>query len=363
MRRSLLFIWLGIAASACAGSGAGDTTVADATTVPVSGVTTTAPPATTTTVGSTTTVESAGSGVPVIVGNDDGAFLVDADFSFQLVEGPVELAVDDGVGGVVFQRTSDRGRREPRATIVYYVPPDSFEPRELLVPTGEQYLKLWEVDAGEVWYSRREGDSPETSSETLRTYDFASRTVDQLAITGGWEAGTMSVSVADSVAVAYWSAEATTGFEYYDSDSAHRIGFGGDPYQNTGFCVDGGEVYDEFSGELLVEGCFEYAALDNSRLAYIERAFDGVQVRYLVVVVDLDGGAELFRRDLERPDQGWVPREIDLLDDHLLVNRTGTGAFDAPYVDAVLFDLTTGTVTEIGVAGQTRFLRGPMGID
>ena len=319
-------------------------------------------PATTTTVITSTTVP-AGSDVAVLVANDAGAFLVDRDFSFQLVEGPVELAVDDGVGGVVFQRTSDRWLNDPRATIVYYLPPDSFEPQELLVPTGEQYLKLWEVDAKEVWYSRSEGDTPETSTETLRTYDLATRTVDQLAVTGGWESGSISVSVADGVAVVYWSAEGTTGFEYYDADSAHRIGFDGDPYLNTGFCADGAVIVDEYDGLALGEGCSEYAALDNSRLAYTERVFDGEQVRYILVIVDLDSGTELFRQDLERPDQGWAPREIDLRDGHVLVNRTETGVHDAPYIEAILIDLDTGDLTETGLPGQTRFLRGPMGID
>ena len=197
----------------------------------------------------------------------------------------------------------------------------------------------------------------------MRTYDFATRTVDQLVVTGGWEAGSISVSVAESVAVVYWSAEGTTGFEYFDTDSAHRLGFDGDPYLNTGFCADGAVIVDEYDGAQLEEGCAEYAALDNSRLAYVERAFDGVQVRYIVVIVDLESGTELFRRDLERPDQGWAPRDLDLRDGHVLVNRTETGMFDAPYIEALLFDLDTGEAVEVGLPGQTRFLRGPMAID
>jgi hypothetical protein len=302
--------------------------------------------------------------VAVLVANEQGAFLVDTDFSFQLVEGPVELAVDDGLGGLVFQRSSDSWRTDPRSTIAYYLPPDSFEPQELLVPTGAQYLKLWAVDGGSVWYSRSIGDTPQTASETLRTYDFSTRTVDQLATTGGWESGSIGVSVADGIAVVYRHAEASTGFEYYDADSAHRIGFEGDPYKNTSFCADGGQVYDEYTGERLGQGCSEFPALsDDGRLAFVERTFDGIQVRYILVVVDLDTGTELFRQDLERPDQGWAPREIDLCGGHVLVNRTGTGVFDAPYIGALLFDLESGVRADVGLPGRARFLRGPMGID
>ncbi|NNF10523.1 MAG: hypothetical protein HKN74_09585, partial [Acidimicrobiia bacterium] len=227
-----------------------------------------------------------------------------------------------------------------------------------------QYLDLADAQDGAVWYTRRDaGGTPETTTETLLTLDIASGVVDEFTVTGGWESGALDLSVGGDTVVAYWSAEATTGFAYFDAESAARIGFPGDPYQSTQFCVDG-SLYDEATGGFVAEVCFEYAQLsDDGRLAFYERAFDGVQVRYVLVVVDLDSGDELFRQDLERPDQGWAPVEMDVLGDLVLVNRTETGVFDAPYTRALLIELSTGLVTEVGVAGQARFLRGPMAID
>lgn len=55
--------------------------------------------------------------------------------------------------------------------------------------------------------------------------------------------------------------------------------------------------------------CFEYAELsEDGRLAYYAREFDGAEIRYVLEVVDLETGSLLFRDDLDRPDQGWVPK-------------------------------------------------------
>ncbi|MDH3606099.1 MAG: hypothetical protein OER12_03800, partial [Acidimicrobiia bacterium] len=208
---------------------------------------------------------------------------------------------------------------------------------------------------------RTEGDSPETARETLRTYTQATGSVDQFAVTGGWESGSIGISVGGSNAAAYWGAEGTTGFSFYD-ESGGFVGFAGDPYGPDVFCGDG-TLYDVTTGDLVGSACFEFAELsDDGRLAYYERDFDGAQTRYLLVVVDLDSGEELFRQDLERPDQGWAPTALDLRGDQILVNRTESGEWGAPYIDALLIDITTGSVTEIGIDGQARFLVGPMGI-
>ncbi|NNC91469.1 MAG: hypothetical protein HKN80_03135 [Acidimicrobiia bacterium] len=345
-------------AGGCSDSSVSSTSVPASTTVRSTSPTT-APPVDTTVAPPAPQLPPGG----LVVANAEGAFLLDEDFLFQLFGGPVELALDDGDGGLVFQQSSDAGLREPRTTTIYYLPADSFEPQELLVP-GDQYLKLRDVQDGVVWYTRTEGDTPDTSLETLRTYDLSSRTVDQLAITGGWESGSIDISVGGSTVVAYWSAEAATGFEYYQAESAQLVGFDGDPYGNTGFCGDGLGVFDRATGDLVGDACFEYAQLsDDGRLAYYEREFDGAATPYVLVIVDLVSGEELFRQDLERPDQGWVPKGMDLLGDWLLVNRTAADQYDAPYMEALLIDLTTGTVLPVGVSGQARFLSGPMGIN
>lgn len=336
------------------------TSGADQTTTTIAARTTTSPPTTSapTTLPSTV-VEDA-----LLVANQDGAFLVDDEFLFQLVTGPVELAVDDGQGGLVFQRSSDAFASfppDPTATIIDYLPPDSFEPRQLLVPTGEQYLELWDADDGVVWYSRREGDSPENSRETLRSYNQASAAVEEFAVTGGWESGSLSVSVAGSSVVVYWSSEAATGFVFY-ADSGAIVELEGDPYESTAFCGDG-LVFDEASGVLLEELCYEFPELsEDGRLAYLERDAAGSQIRYILVVVDMGTGEELFRQDLDRPDQGWKPATIDLRADQALVNRTASGEWGAPFVSALLIDLNSGDVAEVGASGQARFLTGPMGI-
>ncbi|MGI9609305.1 MAG: hypothetical protein ACR2NL_03320 [Acidimicrobiia bacterium] len=296
-----------------------------------------------------------------VVANTDGAFLIDDGFLFQMVEGPVELALDDGAGGLVFQRPPNAGPPDPRATIIYYLPADSLAPQELLVPTGEQYLKLRDVSEGAVWYTRNEGDTPDTSRETLRTFNLTTRTVDQFAITGGWESGALEVSAAGSTVVAYWSSEASFGFTFF-AESGGLVGFEGNPYGADLFCGDG-DMYDT-NGNFVRAACFEYAELsDDGRLAFLERAFDGVQVRYVLIIVDLDSGEELFRQDLQRPDQGWLPKTIDLLGNQAIVNRSESGLYRAPFVEALLVDLDTGVVSELGVAGNARFLKGPIAID
>ena len=96
----------------------------------------------------------------------------------------------------------------------------------------------------------------------------------------------------------------------------------------------------------------------DGRLAYYEHGFDGL----ILVVADLDSGNELFRQDLNRPDQGWWPSSIDLKADMALVNRKENGTYRAPHINALLIDLDSGDVAEVGISGQARFLTGPMGI-
>ena len=209
--------------------------------------------------------------------------------------------------------------------------------------------------------ARRAGDTPDNTRETLRTYDLETRTVEQFAITGGWESGALEVSVGGSNVATYWSSEAATGFAFH-SESGELIGFPGNPYESEQFCGDG-QLYDGASGQSVDLPCYEFAELsDDGRLAYYEAGFNGIEVRWILVVVDLESGKELFRQDVNRPDQGWKPNTIDLSANMALVNRTGTGAWGAPFIDALLVDLNSGTFTEVGLSGQARFLTGPMGI-
>lgn len=146
------------------------------------------------------------------------------------------------------------------------------------------------------------------------------------------------------------------------TESGGLVGFDGNPYGADLFCGDG-DLYDT-NGDFVRAACFEYAELsDDGRLAYLERDVGGARVRFVLVVVDLDTGDELFRQDLERPDQGWVPKTIDLLGSQAIVNRSESGLYRAPFVDALLIDLDTGVVSELGMVGHARFLKGPMGID
>lgn len=366
-RTHTLVVGVALVAAAC-GSSSGDPVATPPSTA--GQTTSTAPDPTTTSVGATTTSSPPTTEAPLSVGaglivaNEDGVFLVDEDFLFQLVTGPVELALDDGQGGLVFQRSSDAFASfppDPTATIIDYLPADSFEPQQLLVPTGEQYLELNDVQDGSVWYTRREGDTPDTATETLRNYDMATRTVDEFAVTGGWESGSISVSVGGANVVAYWGAEGTSGFQFF-ADSGSRVSLPGNPYEFEQFCGDG-QLFDAATGDLVAAPCYEYAELsEDGRLAYYERSFDGAQTRFILVVVDLDSGDELFRQDLNRPDQGWGLDDIDLGANEVLVNRTQSGEWGAPFINALLIDLDSGDADEVGVSGQARFLSGPMAI-
>jgi hypothetical protein len=290
------------------------------------------------------------------VANSDGAFLVTPEALIQLVEDPVEVAIDDGRGGLVFQRPWRLDYPlDPASTIIYLLENDALDPRELLVPTDDQFLTLYDVADGGVWYTRREGDTPETARETLRHYDLETKEVEEVAVTGGWESGAIDVSIGDETIATYWSGEAHRGFDFYDIGGS-RIDLAADPYlQGRLTCVDG-RLYDD-QGVEHDTPCPEYSAVgDNGTLAYLEVGADSGSYRAVLVVVELATGAELVRLDLERPDQGWAPGSLEINDGLVLVNRTRSGQFDAPFIEALIIEVGTGARIEAGLAGRARFL-------
>lgn len=288
--------------------------------------------------------------------NSDGAFLVTPEAVIQLVEDPVEVAIGDGRGGIVFQRPWRLDYPiDPASTIIYLLEDDDLDPRQLLVPSADQFLTLYDVADGGVWYTRREGNTPETARETLRHYDFETKEVEEVAVTGGWESGVIDVSIGDETIATYWSAEAHTGFHFYDIGGS-RVDLAADPYlQGRLTCVDG-RLYDDQGVEHDLP-CSEHSAVgDDGTLAYLEVGSDSGSYRVVLVAVELATGAELLRLDLERPDQGWAPGSLDVHDGLVLVNRTRNGEFDAPFIEALLIEVATGARIEAGLAGAARFL-------
>jgi hypothetical protein len=272
------------------------------------------------------------------------------------------LAFDDGVGGVVFQRYMTWTTDEATRSIIEYLPPEAETPQDLLVPTGDQYLELRDAADGVVWYTRRAGETPESVTETLRSYDLATRSVEEFTTTGGWESGLIHASVAGGTVATYWGGEAYTGFSFLDR-SAHPIELGGDPYRGTTVCFDGAQVEVRESGDIVDIGCFQFVEIGgDGLLAYHRAYFDGAEVRFEVAVVEAATGAEVFRTDLERPDQGWAPRTLDLRGQWLIVNRVETGALDAAHIAPLLIELSTGAVREVTLAGRAQFTAGPIEI-
>lgn len=312
--------------------------------------TTLAESTTTTTDAETTTTLAAGPLPPLLVTNADGVLLLDGDFMAQQPTGPASVAFDDADGNVYFQRPRDF--TDPGSTIVYVLTTDSFESRELLVPTGEQYLELLDVEDGAVWYTRSEGyESPETARQTLRRYDIASGEVTEVAVTGGWESGIGTASVGAERIVTEWFAEGFSAFNFLDL-VGERLTVPGDPYEGTQICEVGVERSDD-QGNVL-PGCFLSPSLsDDGRVAYVERDIASGETALVVRLVD--PGDEVFRTEIDVGDGEIGPTEI--LGEWALMNRY-TFEEEQVYGPALVFNLRTGEMREVGVAGFATFEHG-----
>ncbi len=360
----------GEGAPSTAGSSTAATTSASTATTPATSATTdtTATTAGTTTsttstdstaATSTTTTQPPGTAAPlgsVLVSNSDGLFVLAADGSDRAVQGSVARGVDDLDAGLVFQTASGPWSRrtgegnEPRATIIWWVPVRSETPQELLVPTGEQWLTLHDVvmvdGRPHVLYTRLEGTTPETRTETLRLFDIDAKQVTEVAVVAGWEAGTGIISGGDGLYAFEWFAEILSGFDIIDG-TGELIDLAANPYAEGEFCEDGILPDSGRPCPELIE-----IDVDSQRLAYALalRDSEGVVEGFTVEVVAFDG------TPVASVSVGSMrPAGLDLAGDLLVVNRYGD-TFGI-HSQALMFDLATDEVVALREAGEARLLR------
>ncbi len=326
---------------------------------------TTAVEAATTTVEATTTTSAGAAGVPtgILVAGESGIVLLEGGNASTVLDQPASVAADDLMGGLVFQGPgSDSGFfGAPEESIVWWLPAGAEEPRSLLVPTGEQWLRLVGVElidgSPAVVYIRT--DNPDdfyNAIATLRTYDFEAGEVSEVRTVGGWESGTSHVTFGNGVFASNWFGEAYSGFDFFDTNGDDVV-VAGDPYGDA-ICFDGTlEPGTEDTGAVTGGRCFENVAItpDGSRIAYTTLSSDeeGVVQSVDLVVVDAADGSELHRMPIltEAP---YSISSLDIRGDTVLYNQV-TFRTTRELLPATVIDLSTGEGITIPVAGTARF--------
>lgn len=339
-----------------------------ATTTGAADITTTAPASrfttntsaidpTTTTAEATSTSEASPPIVsgPILVAGEAGVVLIDGERTSTLLDEPVSVAADDLMGGVVYQASAaESGFGEPEDTIIWWLPDGADSPRTLLVPTGDQRLRLIGVaridGSPSVVYVRR--DSPgdfENALDTLRLYDFDTAQVTEVRVVGGWESGVGQVTYGGGVFASNWFGEAYSGFEFFDVAGAD-LGAPADPYPGDAICFDG--TLDPGGG-----ACFNdvVISLDGERIAYtvLLRDEDGVVQALELVVADADDGSELHRVTL-RTEEPFSVHSIELSGDLVLYNLFALSTEREP-LPATVLDLSTGRSASLAMPGTARF--------
>ena len=290
----------------------------------------------------------------LVVAGPRGVYEVDAAGSTRLLlDGEVAFAIDDTMGGLLFQ--IDRGRSAwdqsgERNTAVWWLEAGASSPRTLLVPTPgvDHELSLHDAyfdDGLHVVYTRHDGTMsadhvPQDFIDRLRSHDVERRLVTDLVVHGAWEAALDHVSCAGGVIA----------FTSHDQVSSE--------------CVfvdrDGNDVVIPADTEdPNCEGdCRRGCALssDSSRLVYLQDHIDEESNFHgVVVLLDARTGDELDRLVLQVSN--WRPEHVGLVGEWLLASF-GDG------VPAVIYDSThmESGPTELPVAGTARFARAPFDI-
>lgn len=331
------------------------TTVAPTTSAPVETTTTTAD--ITTTIGEST-VSSA-----LVVASEAGIQLVDGTETITLLDVPASVAADDLMGGVVFQGVgSAQGFfDEPEESIVWWLPEGAENPQSLLVPTGDQVLRLIDVElidgSPRVVYIRMDdrGDF-NNAIDTLRVYDFESGEVSEVRTVGGWESGTSHVTFGAGVFASNWFGEAYSGFDFFDVNG-DDVAVVGDPYGDA-ICFDGTlEPGTEDSGVLSAEGCSYNVAIspDGTRLAYTVVVRDAEMIVRAIelVVVDTGDGSELHRLPI-RTREPFSIDSLEILGDTVLYNQSAF-VTSREQLPATVVELTTGQIATLPLPGAARF--------
>lgn len=292
--------------------------------------------------------QTGGAALPAMVIAGDGVHVLENGTTFrQVVDGPVAVAVGDGEGGLLFQQAVWADPDGP-STIVYWAPAGAAEPQALLVPSEGQSLRLEDVavldGSASVFYTRTEGQVVEDTVQTLRRFDIASRSVAELAATGGWESAAYEISVGGETIATNWSAEAFHGITLRSLDGA--------PIDMAG------ELFEEFIDCAI---CPRNAAItpDGATLYYTQNLFEGGEVTAeQIFSYDLATGAMAVVTTL--PGDVWV-HSLDAGADAIIVNQwNGDGAGIGP---PLVVDPMTGGTERLVRSGIGRLLNTPIELE
>jgi hypothetical protein len=349
MRRVIGVLIVAVVAASCAGGGeAATTSVATSSTTRAAVSSSAAPSSTSTTLAPTTTNTETVPPIDVelLVAGPDAISLIRSDLTVEtLVNSPAFFAIDDLEGGVLFQIERFSGNRQ---SIVYRVAREAGEAVATLIPAIDQGLTLHGMardgDEAYIYYSRREGTTPDDALTTLRRYGMTSREVSELATVGGWESGAFPISISDSLILANWSGEALLGMDFFDlGGNVAAVAADPDPPDDAFF-----DCFGECPsvGEL---------SQNSERLVYVEE-IDG---EAHAVIRHVASGAEIRRIELGVPDGWWVVT-FDLNSNYLVVNREARGGMLAAW----LFDLRAvdPEASELATPGHAYLTRSPVDI-
>lgn len=352
-----------IAACSAEPDSTSDTTLPGPPTTTTATTTTTTEATTMTTTGSTTSTGDPGPIPPLLVAGDEGIQLIDATETRTLLDVPASVAADDLMGGVVFQGVGSESGffGEPEESIVWWLPEGAEEPRSLLVPTGEQWLRLIGVEfvdgTPNVVYIRSDdrGDF-DNARDTLRLYDFGSAEVSEVRTVGGWESGVGHVTFGEGIFASNWFGEAYSGFDFFDT-SGDEVSVVGDPYGDA-ICFDGMiEPGTEDTGAIVGGRCFDNVAIspDGARIAFtiLQPDDEGIIRSLELVVVDTGSGSELYRMPI-RTEEPYSISSLDIRGDLVLFNQSVFIA-EREALPATVVHLTSGRTSVVPVAGNARF--------
>ena len=347
MRTVIGLLAVAMVLAACGGDSAPTSTSATPSSTQVTASSSSDAPTTSTTAAPPTTTEAPDLiDAELLVAGPDAVSLVHTDLTVEtLVDSPAFFAIDDLEGGVLFQieRWSDN-----RRSIVYQVAQGGSEAVATLIPAIDQGLTLNGMarDDGDpyIYYTRREGETPDDAVHTLRRYNLTSREVSELTDVGGWEWGSFPISISNSLILTNWSAEASHGMDFFDLEgNVAAVAADPDPVDDAFF-----DCYWECPsvGEL---------SQDSERLVYVEEV-DGDSY---AVIRHVASGAEIRRLNLGFPDAWWVAA-FDLNSNYLVVNRETTDSM----LQAWVFDLrdVDPEITVLPTAGYAYLTRSPVDI-
>lgn len=292
---------------------------------------------------------------PIIVSSHEAAvLLLPGELPIPLTDGFVAFAIDDGTGGLFFQK--DRGRAwdptSARDTRIWWVPSGSGNVIDVLVPTpgAGHELSLRDVffaNGHRIIYTRHEGvftegDNPFDLADRLRVFDTSSGAITDLLVHGAYEAALGEISCSDEgtvSATSYGQVDSRCLFMRLDGHSVEVPAVTDDPLCESDClraCALGGDG-----------GWLAYA-----HTPYTEHWSDAVS---FVEVVDSATGAPIASMQL--PEATWSLDQIDFAGSWVLVSFGDVWP-------ALLFHIDDASqLYELPIAGPARFLQAPLDVE